>query len=67
MNNDTTDPIYAEAVRIVKENHKAGTAFIQRKLRIGYNRAAQILEQMEHDEIVSKRAFDGTRIVLPSK
>ncbi|HAE74772.1 MAG TPA: hypothetical protein DCG52_00110, partial [Alphaproteobacteria bacterium] len=46
------DDLYNQAVNIVRENNKATTSFIQRKLRIGYNRAADLIEKMEADGVI---------------
>lgn len=58
------DPLYADAKRIVLEQRKPSISLIQRHLRIGYNRAARLLEQMELDGIVSGIKANGTREVL---
>ena len=53
------DPLYDEAVQIVAEMGQASTSMVQRKLRIGYNRAARLIEQMEREGIVGPP--DGSR------
>lgn len=58
------DPLYPEAKRIVQENLRASISLIQRHLRIGYNHAARLIEQMEADGLVSAMRADGTREVL---
>jgi len=58
------DELYDEAVAIVAQEGKASTSFIQRRLQIGYNRAARIIEQMEAEEVVSKADRIGRREVL---
>ena len=50
---DQRDPLYDEAVRIVFETGQASISMIQRRLRIGYNRSARMVEQMERDAIVT--------------
>lgn len=56
---DVDDDMYRDAVRVVIENRKASTSFLQRKLRIGYGRAARLMEQMEEQGIISQA--DGSR------
>ncbi len=58
------DELYDEAVAIVARDGKASTSFVQRRLQIGYNRAARIIEQMEAEGIVSKPDRVGRREVL---
>ena len=58
------DKLYDQAVAIVAKEQKASTSFIQRHLRIGYNRAATIIEKMEADGIISKANHVGKRDVL---
>ncbi|WP_169141178.1 recombination-associated protein RdgC [Aromatoleum toluolicum] len=58
------DPLYPDAKRIVIEQRKPSISLIQRHLRIGYNRAARLIEQMESDGIVSAMKADGTREVI---
>lgn len=58
------DPLYPEATRVVLKERRPSISLIQRHLRIGYNRAARLLEQMEHDGIVSAMRMDGSREVL---
>lgn len=58
------DDLYDEAVAIVTRERKASTSFIQRKLRIGYNRAARIMEIMEEDGVISQANHAGKREVL---
>ncbi len=65
-NNDNaeTDELYNEALEIIKSERKASTSFLQRKLQIGYNRAARIIDQMESNGEVSKANHVGKREVL---
>lgn len=58
------DSLYDQAVSIVYRDKKASTSYIQRQLKIGYNRAANIIEQMEKDGIVSQPGHTGRREVL---
>ena len=62
--NDNTDELYNQALDIVKTEGKASTSFLQRKLQIGYNRAARIIDMMEEKGIVSKANHVGKREVL---
>ena len=59
-----SDPMYDQAVGIVLENRRASISLVQRHLRIGYNRAARLLEQMENAGIVSKMQSNGNREIL---
>ena len=52
------------AIQILKNEKKASTSFLQRKLQIGYNRAARMIDQMEESGIVSKANHTGKREVL---
>ena len=64
-NEDTNkDELYQKALEIIKIEGKASTSFLQRKLQIGYNRAARIIDMMESDGIVSKANHVGKRDVL---
>ena len=63
-NNSEKDELYNSAVEIVKSEGKASTSFLQRKLQIGYNRAARIIDLMEAEGIVSKANHVGKREVL---
>ena len=59
-----SDPLYEEAVNVVLESRKTSISFLQRKLRIGYNRAANIIESMEVKGILSSPQSNGTREIL---
>jgi S-DNA-T family DNA segregation ATPase FtsK/SpoIIIE len=59
-----TDELYNQALDIIKSEGKASTSFLQRKLQIGYNRAARIIDMMEEKGIVSKANHVGKREVL---
>ena len=61
---DEKDELYHTAVEIIKAEGKASTSFLQRKLQIGYNRAARIIDMMEAEGIVSKANHVGKRDVL---
>ncbi len=58
------DDLYQSAVQIVKNEGKASTSFLQRKLQIGYNRAARIIDMMEENGLVSKANHVGKREIL---
>jgi S-DNA-T family DNA segregation ATPase FtsK/SpoIIIE len=58
------DELYMQALEIIRSEGKASTSFLQRKLQIGYNRAARIIDMMEADGIVSKANHVGKRDVL---
>jgi DNA segregation ATPase FtsK/SpoIIIE, S-DNA-T family len=58
------DPLYDEAVRIVTETRKASISYIQRRLRVGYNRAARIVEEMERSGLVGPLESNGSREIL---
>jgi len=61
------DPMYDQAVAIVLQNRRASISLVQRHLRIGYNRAARLLEQMERAGLVSPMASNGNRDILVPK
>ena len=63
-NQGDKDELYSTAVDIIKSEGKASTSFLQRKLQIGYNRAARIIDMMEAEGIVSKANHVGKRDVL---
>ena len=62
--NDEKDELYEKAVNIIKTEGKASTSFLQRKLQIGYNRAARIMEIMEKEGIVGQANHVGKREIL---
>lgn len=64
QNGGEQDPLYDEAVRIVTESRRASISLVQRRLRIGYNRAARMMEEMETAGVVSSMDGSGTREVL---
>jgi S-DNA-T family DNA segregation ATPase FtsK/SpoIIIE len=59
-----TDPMYDQAVEIVLKHKRASISLVQRHLRIGYNRAARLLEQMENSGMVSTMQSNGNREIL---
>jgi len=63
-NLDDKDELYQQALEIIRSEGKASTSFLQRKLQIGYNRAARIIDMMESDGIVSKANHVGKRDVF---
>jgi S-DNA-T family DNA segregation ATPase FtsK/SpoIIIE len=68
MGDAESDPLYDQAVEIVLKSRRASISLVQRHLRIGYNRAARLIEQMERAGLVSSMATNGNREVLvPSK
>tara|TARA_A100001015_G_C15038178_1_gene737685 strand:- start:1532 stop:3619 length:2088 start_codon:yes stop_codon:yes gene_type:complete len=64
VSDDESDELYSKALDIIKTEGKASTSFLQRKLQIGYNRAARIIDMMEERGIVSKANHVGKREVL---
>lgn len=61
---DESDPLYDEAVRIVIETRRASVSYLQRRLRIGFNRASRIMDEMERNGFVSPPEGNGSREVL---
>jgi S-DNA-T family DNA segregation ATPase FtsK/SpoIIIE len=61
---DEVDALYDEAVAFVTETRRVSISSVQRKFRIGYNRAARIVEDMENQGVVSRPAQNGAREVL---
>ena len=61
------DELYDEAVNFVIDSRRASISAVQRKLRIGYNRAARLIETMEEAGIVSEMSSNGSREVLVPK
>ncbi len=64
QNQGEKDELYEQALEIIRSERKASTSFLQRKLQIGYNRAARIIDMMETDGVVSKANHVGKRDVL---
>lgn len=66
--NGESDPMYDQAVAIVLQHKRASISLVQRHLRIGYNRAARLLEQMEKSGLVSAMSSNGNRdIIVPNR
>ena len=63
-NQGEKDDLYQAAVELIKTEGKASTSFLQRKLQIGYNRAARIIDMMEAEGVISKANHVGKRNVL---
>lgn len=63
-NDDSEDGLYQQAIQIVLRDKKASTSYIQRKLKIGYNRAARLVERMEEEGIISGPNHVGKREIL---
>ena len=61
------DPLYQDALNVVIETRKTSISFLQRKLRIGYNRAANLIETMESRGVLSSQQPNGTREILNQK
>ncbi|HEJ3062538.1 TPA: hypothetical protein SL272_000871 [Pseudomonas aeruginosa] len=61
---EANDPLYAEAVSFVRESRRASVSAVQRKLKIGYNRAARLIETMEIAGIVTAMNSNGSREVI---
>jgi S-DNA-T family DNA segregation ATPase FtsK/SpoIIIE len=62
------DALYDQAVAVVLQHKRASISLVQRHLRIGYNRAARLLEQMEKSGVVSAMATNGNRdIIVPRR
>jgi len=64
---EESDELYDEAVNFVLESRRASISAVQRKLRIGYNRAARLIESMEESGLVSEMSSNGSREVLVPK
>lgn len=66
--NGESDPMYDQAVAIVLQHKRASISLVQRHLRIGYNRAARLLEQMEKSGLVSAMSTNGNRdLIVPAR
>ena len=63
-NSDAGDALYDQAVAIVLRDRKCSTSYIQRKLAIGYNKAARLVEQMEDEGLVTSANHVGKREIL---
>ncbi len=62
--NNEQDALYDQAVAIVTESRRASISYVQRRLKVGYNRAASMIEDMEMAGVVSAVQSNGTREVL---
>ena len=68
MGSGENDAMYDQAVAVVLQNKRASISLVQRHLRIGYNRAARLLEQMEKSGLVSSMSTNGNRdIIVPAR
>jgi len=68
MGSGEKDPLYDQAVEVVLKNRKASISLVQRHLKIGYNRAARLVEDMENAGLVSAMSTSGQReILVPSR
>ena len=63
-NLNNQDELYTKAIELIRTEKKASTSFLQRKLQIGYNRAARIIDMLEENGIVSKANHVGKRDVI---
>lgn len=61
---EESDPLYDQAIAIVTESRKASISYVQRRLKVGYNRAARMIEQMEAAGVVSQVQGNGSREVI---
>jgi len=61
---EEADPLYDEAVAIVTESRRASISYLQRRLKVGYNRAARMIEDMEVAGVVSPVQSNGSREVI---
>ena len=65
---DEADPLYDQAVEVVLKTRRPSISLVQRHLRIGYNRAARLIEQMERSGLVSSMGANGNReVIVPAK
>ena len=60
----TTDPLYEEAISVVSESGRASISYLQRRLKVGYNRAANMMSDMETAGVVTEVQSNGTRAVI---
>jgi DNA segregation ATPase FtsK/SpoIIIE, S-DNA-T family len=63
-NTNANDPVYQQAIELIAREQKASTSFLQRTLRIGYNKAATIMDQLEADGLVGPASATGKRDVI---
>ncbi|MBM7324574.1 DNA translocase FtsK, partial [Agrobacterium sp. S2] len=64
MGDDDSDDLYEKAVKIVMRDKKCSTSYIQRRLSVGYNRAASLVERMEQEGIVGPANHVGKRAII---
>ena len=64
MGDAEKDPLYDQAVEVVLKSRKSSISWVQRQLKIGYNRSARLVEQMEHAGLVGKLGSNGVRDIL---
>lgn len=64
MSEEFIDDLYSEAVQVVQDQNRCSVSMIQRHFRIGYNRAARMVEMMEDKKIVSPMNYKGERTVF---
>jgi S-DNA-T family DNA segregation ATPase FtsK/SpoIIIE len=64
LGGEGSDDLFDKAVAIVARERKVSTSYIQRRLQIGYNRAARLIEKMEEDGMISKPNHQGKREIL---
>ncbi len=62
---EEVDALYDEAVAIVTESRKASISYLQRRLKVGYNRSARMIEQMERDGVIAENAGGGREVIAP--
>ena len=67
MGEPSGDSLYDQAVAIVTRDGRASTSYVQRRLQIGYNRAARLIEQMEEQGVISPPNHAGKREILVDK
>tara|TARA_Y100001960_G_C14771563_1_gene880394 strand:- start:691 stop:3099 length:2409 start_codon:yes stop_codon:yes gene_type:complete len=63
-NTNQNDPVYQQAIELIAREQKASTSFLQRSLRIGYNKAATIMDQLEQDGLVGPASATGKREII---
>ncbi|MEO1426418.1 MAG: DNA translocase FtsK, partial [Pseudomonadota bacterium] len=63
-NTSSGDALYDQAVAVVLRDRKASTSYVQRRLQIGYNRAASLIEKMEQEGVISPANHAGKRDIL---
>jgi len=64
MGTEGAGDLYEQAVAIVRRDRKASTSYIQRRLQIGYNRAASLMERMEQEGVIGQPNHAGKREIL---